>query len=123
MAIKLAGEIMRLVLVGNGVALGWRRHGLAPTASSNLNTDVAGVYGGAGAGAALVVGARAIVLRNEKGALLRLSGRQVGLIANADVSGTVTGIAGVISETRALWGAGRRQLRDETDAGLRLVVS
>ena len=49
--------------------------------------DVAGVYGGAGAGAALVVGARAIVLRNEKGAVLRLSGRQVGLIANADVSG------------------------------------
>ena len=46
---------------------------------------VAGVYGGAGA--ALVVGARAIVLRNEKGAVLRLSGRQVGLIANADLSG------------------------------------
>jgi hypothetical protein len=50
-------------------------------------SDVAGVSGGAGAGAALVVGARAIVLRNEKGAILRLSGRQVGLIANADVSG------------------------------------
>jgi hypothetical protein len=50
-------------------------------------SDVAGVYGGAGAGAALVVGARAIVLQNEKGAILRLSGRQVGLIANADLSG------------------------------------
>jgi hypothetical protein len=50
-------------------------------------SDVAGVYGGAGAGAALVVGARAIILRNEKGAVLRLSGRQFGLIANADVSG------------------------------------
>jgi hypothetical protein len=50
-------------------------------------SDVAGVYGGAGAGAALVVGARAIILRNEKGAVLRLSGQQVGLIANADVSG------------------------------------
>ena len=50
-------------------------------------SDVAGVYGGAGAGAALVVGARAIVLRNEKGAVLRLSGQQVGLIANADLSG------------------------------------
>ena len=49
--------------------------------------DVAGVYGGVGAGAALVVGARAIVLRNQKGAVLRLSGRQVGLIANADLSG------------------------------------
>jgi hypothetical protein len=50
-------------------------------------SDVVGVYGGAGAGAALVVGARAIMLRNEKGAVLRLSGRQVGLIANADLSG------------------------------------
>jgi len=52
-------------------------------------SDVAGVYGGAGAGAgaAVVVGARAIVLRNEKGAVLRLSGQQVGLIANADLSG------------------------------------
>jgi hypothetical protein len=50
-------------------------------------SDVAGVYGGVGAGAALVVGARAIVLRNQKGAVLRMSGRQVGLIANADLSG------------------------------------
>lgn len=50
-------------------------------------SDVAGVYGGAGAGAALGVGTRAIVLQNEKGAILRLSGRQVGLIANADLSG------------------------------------
>ena len=50
-------------------------------------SDVAGVYGGAGAGAALLFGARAIVLRNEKGAVLALSGRQVGLIANADLSG------------------------------------
>ncbi len=50
-------------------------------------SDVAGVYGAAGAGAALVVGARAIVLQNEKGAVLTLSGRQVGLIANADLSG------------------------------------
>ena len=50
-------------------------------------SDVAGVYGGAGAGAALLVGTRAIMLCNEKGAVLTLSGRQVGLIANADLSG------------------------------------
>jgi len=49
--------------------------------------DVAGVYGAAGAGAALVVGAGAIVLENEKGAVLSLNGRQVGLIANLDLSG------------------------------------
>ena len=49
--------------------------------------DVAGVYGAAGAGAALGVGGQAIVLRNEKGAVLRLLGRQVGLQVNVDLSG------------------------------------
>jgi hypothetical protein len=33
-----------------------------------------------------------IVLRNEKGAVLQLSGRQIGLLANADVSGLVIGL-------------------------------
>ena len=32
-------------------------------------------------------GARAIVLTNQKGAVLELSGRQIGLMANADLSG------------------------------------
>ena len=50
-------------------------------------SDVAGVYGAAGAGAAVGHGARAIVLTNQKGAVLELSGRQVGLMANADLSG------------------------------------
>ena len=50
-------------------------------------SDVAGVYGAAGAGLAIGGGARAIVLANQKGAVLELSGRQVGLMANADLSG------------------------------------
>jgi hypothetical protein len=50
-------------------------------------SDVAGVYGAAGAGLAVGVGARAIVLTNQKGAVLELTGRQVGLLANADLSG------------------------------------
>jgi len=50
-------------------------------------SDVAGVYGAAGAGAAIGAGARTIVLTNEKGAVLELQGRQVGLMANADLSG------------------------------------
>ncbi|MGB8399390.1 hypothetical protein [Bradyrhizobium sp.] len=50
-------------------------------------SDVAGVYGAAGAGLAVGGGARAIVLSNQKGAVLELSGRQVGLMANADLSG------------------------------------
>ena len=56
---------------------------------SNIHrpSDVAGVYArrqrrrGAGRGA------QAIVLTNEKGAVLELSGRQVGLMLNADLSG------------------------------------
>jgi hypothetical protein len=56
---------------------------------SNINrpSDVAGVYGAAGAGLAVGGGARAIVLANQKGAVLELAGRQVGLMANADLSG------------------------------------
>ena len=50
-------------------------------------SDVAGVYGAAGAGLAVGGGARAIVLANQKGAVLELSGHQVGLMANADLSG------------------------------------
>jgi hypothetical protein len=49
--------------------------------------DVSGIYGAVGAGGALVQGAQAIVLRNEKGATLTLTGRQVGLQINADLSG------------------------------------
>jgi hypothetical protein len=50
-------------------------------------SDVAGVYGAANAGAAIVVGGGVIALANEKGAVLHLSGRQVGLIADLDLSG------------------------------------
>lgn len=55
----------------------------------NRPSDVAGVYGAGSAGAAVGLGAGAIVLTNEKGAILELSGRQVGLMVNADVSGLV----------------------------------
>jgi hypothetical protein len=56
---------------------------------SNIRSpsDVAGVYGAAGAGVAVGAGVSAIVLSNEKGAVLSLSGRQIGLIANLDLSG------------------------------------
>jgi len=38
-------------------------------------------------GAALGVGGRATVLTNEKGAVLSLTGQQIGLQINADLSG------------------------------------
>ncbi len=50
-------------------------------------SDVAGVYVAGGAGLAVGAGARAIVLTNQKGAVLELSGEQVGLMANLDLSG------------------------------------
>jgi hypothetical protein len=49
--------------------------------------DVAGVYGAAGAGAAIGRGAQAIVLQNANGATLTLSGRSAGAIVAADLNG------------------------------------
>lgn len=51
------------------------------------SSDVAGVYAAAGAGLTVGRGARGIVLTNQKGAVLELTGRQVGLMANVDLSG------------------------------------
>ncbi len=51
-------------------------------------SDVAGVYAQAGAGAALGrAGAQAIVLTNQNGAVLTLTGNQRGAIVSADLSG------------------------------------
>ena len=52
-------------------------------------SDVNGVYGAAGAGLAVGAGAGAIVLTNQNGAVLTLSGRQAGLIVAADLNGLV----------------------------------
>jgi lipid-binding SYLF domain-containing protein len=49
--------------------------------------NVAGVYGAGGAGGAIGVGAQAIVLANQNGAVLTLTGYQRGLQINADLSG------------------------------------
>jgi hypothetical protein len=50
--------------------------------------DIAGIYGAAGAGVALGAGLRAILLTNQNGAILELlSGKQLGLMANFDLSG------------------------------------
>ncbi len=50
-------------------------------------SDVAGVYAQAGAGAALIKGAQAIVLTNQSGAILELVGEQTGVIVSLDLSG------------------------------------
>ncbi len=50
-------------------------------------SDIEGVYAAAGNGLAVVRGVSSIVLRNQKGAVLELSGRQIGLMVNVDLSG------------------------------------
>ena len=50
-------------------------------------SDVEGVYGAGSAGAAIIKGAQAVILTNQKGAILELTGRQTGLIVNLDLSG------------------------------------
>ncbi len=50
-------------------------------------SDVTGVYGAAGGGGAIGKGAQVIVMTNGKGAQLELTGKQVGLQVNADVTG------------------------------------
>ncbi len=53
--------------------------------------DIQGVYTAIGAGAAAAGGVRAITLRNARGVTLRLTGAQVGLMINLDLSGmTIT---------------------------------
>ncbi len=50
-------------------------------------SDVNGVYFAAGAGAAVGPGAGVLVLTNQNGAVLTISGRQAGLIVAADLNG------------------------------------
>lgn len=56
---------------------------------SNIRSpgDVAGVYAAGNVGAAIGRGAQAIVLTNQKGAVLTLTGRSVGAIVSADLNG------------------------------------
>ena len=49
--------------------------------------DVTGIYVAVGGGAALGAGGQVIVLQNEKGAQLRLTGEQIGQKVNVDLSG------------------------------------
>jgi lipid-binding SYLF domain-containing protein len=49
--------------------------------------DIAGVYAQGGAGAAVGRGAQAVVLTNQNGAVLTLTGEQAGVIVSLDLSG------------------------------------
>jgi hypothetical protein len=53
----------------------------------NRASDVAGVYAAGNVGAAVGRGAQAIVLTNQNGAVLTLTGSSVGAIVSADLNG------------------------------------
>jgi hypothetical protein len=50
-------------------------------------SDVAGVYAAGSVGAAVIQGVQAIVLTNQNGAVLNLTGDSVGAIVSADLNG------------------------------------
>ena len=52
-------------------------------------SDVTGVYAAGNVGAAVGVGGQAIVLGNQKGAVLTLAGSSIGAIVSADLNGLV----------------------------------
>ena len=52
-------------------------------------SDVSGVYAAGNVGAAVGRGAQAILLTNQNGAVLTLSGNSVGAIVSADLNGLV----------------------------------
>lgn len=53
----------------------------------NRPSDIEGVYGAGSAGAAVIRGPQAVILTNQRGAVMELSGTQTGLMVNLDLNG------------------------------------
>jgi hypothetical protein len=87
------GHHYRLSIGGIGIgSLGIAAVDLVGTAS-NLRSpyDIAGTYGAAGAGAAIVGGAQVATLQNEKGVVIRVHGVQAGFQISLGLAGmTIT---------------------------------
>ena len=84
------GRTYRLAVGGlsYGLTFGGSRTELVGRVSNIFQpSDIEGVYGAGSAGAAIILGAQAVILTNQKGAILELTGRQTGLIVNLDLSG------------------------------------
>ncbi len=64
-----------------------RTHFRGTVSNIHRPSDVSGVYAAGNVGVALVQGAQAILLTNQNGAILSLSGRSVGAIVSADLNG------------------------------------
>ncbi len=71
-----------------GLTFGGSQTNLRGTVSNIFNPrDVEGVYGAGSAGAAIIRGPQAVILTNQKGAVMQLAGTQTGLILNLDLNG------------------------------------
>jgi hypothetical protein len=88
--LRYGGRVYRLEIGGlsAGLTFGGSAAEFVGTAS-NLRrvTDIEGVYTAVGAGLAVVGGVRIARMRNARGVLLTLRGRQVGLHVDVDLSG------------------------------------
>lgn len=72
-----------------GLLIGVAKANLRGRVELNRVSDVEGTYAGAGAGIAVAGGVKGVAIANEKGAKMTLSGTQVGLMGDLDLSGTV----------------------------------
>jgi hypothetical protein len=89
-ALRCGGRTYPLSIGGlsYGIMFGASETRFTGTATFNGSPyNVAGVYGAGGAGGTVGRGAQVMLLTNDKGTTLSLSGRQVGLQINADLSG------------------------------------
>jgi hypothetical protein len=89
-----AGHYYPLKVSGIGIGtIGIAEARLSGTAS-NLHSpyDIAGTYSTVGAGLAVIGGANAVTLQNERGVVLRLTGTQVGFQATLGLGGMTISI-------------------------------
>jgi hypothetical protein len=91
-AMNYQGRIYPLIIggVSYGLTFGGSLTDFVGTVTNiRAPSDVNGIYVAGGAGAAVGVGGSAIVLANQNGSVLTLSGFQSGLIVAADLNGLV----------------------------------
>lgn len=84
------GEIypFRIGGVSAGLTFGGSSTDLVGTARNmHQASDIEGIYTAVGAGVAVGAGARALQMRNAKGVILTLEGKQLGLQLDFDLSG------------------------------------
>jgi hypothetical protein len=91
-AVNFHGRIYPLII--GGVSYGFTFGGSVTDfvgTVTNIQTpqDINGIYVAGGAGAAVGPGGGVIVLANQNGAVLTLSGAQAGLIVAADLNGLI----------------------------------